>query len=156
MNALTRARKELSEVASKYAIRKAIREILLEHTDELEEMLRQQLMEGKMPGSRGREKKMTPRYRNELYAKKKASMNPVPGYKVPDLKLTGSLHKSITARINATSASFEVSDPDDEKMEYILRHWGQAFNLSRERWKKFTDEVVAPKLKAKILQRIKR
>ncbi|HEX5150058.1 MAG TPA: hypothetical protein VFW07_01350 [Parafilimonas sp.] len=43
--------------------------------------------------------KITPRYRNVRYAKKKAFLNPRPGLFTPDLKLTGALYKGLFALV---------------------------------------------------------
>ena len=154
-NALTNVKKELREVASDYAIRRAITQALREHAPDLEDELRAQLSEGRMPGSRGREKAIVPKYRNAQYEKKKHRMNPRPGLGTPDLKLSGELHKSLKARVKSSSVSFEITDTDSRKVEQVEKRWGDAFQLSKERWHAFNREVVGPELRRIILSKIR-
>lgn len=66
-----------------------------EHTGEAIELNKDQLLHG--IGEDGR--KLTPQYSNPLYAAKKASQNPLPGFGVPDLILSGDYTDNFEAKI---------------------------------------------------------
>lgn len=150
MNALQRLRRRLDSEFSQAAILKELAAILEDHEEELVALLRGQLEEGRMPGSRGREKKMFPRYQNELYARKKQQMNPKPGYKVPDLKLTGEFHESLGVETSSRGITFFSDHEPGRKLDKILERWGGALALSKERWRAFVDEYLEDALRARM------
>lgn len=153
MNALQRLRRRLDAEFGQQAILRELAQVLASHEAELVMLLREQLMEGKMPGSRGREKRIRPRYVNDIYARKKQGMNPKPGYKTPDLRKTGAFHRSITVETSVRGVAFDASD---KKKEELLDKYGNVLALSKERWAAFVDEYLEDELRTRLKHKAKK
>lgn len=122
---------------------KLIDESLNETTSDFEDIQRYQLTAGMT--STG--KNISPRYRSREYATAKHDMNPLPGYGVPDLKLTGSFHREID--VKAGRESFSIISRD-EKAPELERKYDNIFGLGGQFKKEYTQEKLAPALKKKI------
>ena len=153
MNALQRLRRRLDSEFGQQAILLELARLLASHEAELVLELREQLLEGRMPGSRMREKNIAPKYKNPRYAKKKQGMNPRPKYGVPDLKKTGAFHASITVETSPRAIAFDASD---EKKEKLLEKYGNVLALSKERWNAFIEEYLEGELRAALKQKARR
>lgn len=89
-----------------------IRESFESTKNELADFNRDQLNEGF--DSQGNRLK---KYRNKSYAIKKNSINPLPGLGNPDLRLTGSFHKSIFIEVVSDRIKFFASDKKAKMLE---------------------------------------
>lgn len=86
-----------------------VREIIIERSDDVEDLQRDQLLRGKT----NVEKNVAPRYRNPRYARKKQSMNPRAPNGVPDLKLTGRYHKKFKLKVQGSKGKLINTDKKD-------------------------------------------
>ncbi len=69
------------------------------------------------------------RYRSGAYAQMKAAMNPIPGFGVPDLLLTGQFYKSIFTEVRGDKV---LTDATDEKTQSLVNKYGEEiFGLNK-------------------------
>lgn len=83
------------------------------------------------------------KYRNPAYARKKNSMNPLPGLGNPDLKLTGSFHRGIVTKIESGKV---VIKSTDEKAQGLEAAYGKdkIFGLHPETKSQLINEKLRP------------
>src|SRR3990167_2822680 len=67
--------------------------------------------------------KISPKYRNPAYARKKAGMNSRPGYGTPDFKLTGQYHDSFFVEFMAKGFSIEVPASEADLDAKLAARW---------------------------------
>ncbi|MDP4151194.1 MAG: hypothetical protein Q8943_17440 [Bacteroidota bacterium] len=87
-------------------------------------------------------------YRNELYATMKHEMNPLPGFGVPDLRLTGAFYAGIRSVIQGDAV---VTESTDEKNTALVEKYGHLFGLSD----KFRQEYVNGSLRPRFRQKVR-
>jgi hypothetical protein len=82
------------------------------------------------------------RYRNPAYARKKNAMNPLPGFGVPDLLLTGAFYKGIYADVRGDKL---ILDSTDGKTPKLAKQYGEEiFGLNRSTKAEFIREDLRP------------
>lgn len=81
-------------------------------------------------------------YKSPKYATKKNSMNPLPGYGNPDLKLTGDFYSSIRADIDNDGLLISASDPKAPSLE--KKYGNRIYTLSES----FKPEYIVQLLPA--------
>jgi hypothetical protein len=92
-------------------------------------------------------------YRSGAYAVIKNRMNPVPGYGVPDLKLTGEFHREIYAEIRGDKV---IIDSVNEKTEALAKKYGEEiFGLNAESKTTLIEDVVRPQFMKKVRDKLK-
>lgn len=122
---------------------KLIDESLNETTSDFDNIQRDQLLSGK--ANTGKE--IEPLYRRRKYADAKHDMNPLPGYGIPDLKLTGSFHRGID--VKAGRESFNIISTDKKAIE-LEQKYSDIFGLGGKFKSEYIKEKLAPALKKKI------
>lgn len=122
---------------------KIIDESFRESSDEFEKKNRAQLVTGqdKQGG------KITPRYRNNKYARVKNELNPVPGLGVPDLKVTGAFHRGLRADLVGDTIKIESSD---RKNEWLEPKYSGIFGLGGQFKTEFISQDLRPAIHGKI------
>ncbi len=136
----------ITSLASKFRkidTQKVIDDCLHETTADFENIQRDQLLSGK--ANTGKE--IAPRYRRRKYADAKHDMNPLPGYGIPDLKLTGSFHRGID--VKAGRESFNIISTDKKAIE-LEQKYSDIFGLGGKFKSEYIKENLAPALKKKI------
>jgi hypothetical protein len=82
------------------------------------------------------------RYRNAAYAQKKNQMNPIPGFGIPDLLLTGAFYKGIYTEIRGSRV---IIDSTDEKTPKLARQYGEEiFGLDKSSKVELVREDLRP------------
>jgi hypothetical protein len=82
------------------------------------------------------------RYRSQAYARRKNQMNPLPGFGVPDLRLTGSFHRGLGAIVQENSTTLTS---DDSKADALAKKYGDIFGLSPQKLAEYRG-VLQPKV----------
>lgn len=83
------------------------------------------------------------KYQNRAYARKKNSLNPLPGIGNPDLKLTGAFYRGISATVQGGQVIVKSSD---EKAQELEAKYGKdkIFGLSPEEKSLFISQKLKP------------
>lgn len=81
-------------------------------------------------------------YRSVKYATMKNSMNPVPGYGNPDLKLTGAFYDAIRADID--EEGFLVYSTDDKSNSLEDKYGNEIWTLGEDALKGYINEELSP------------
>lgn len=85
-------------------------------------------------------------YRSPVYAEVKNRMNPLPGFGVPDLKLTGAFYRGITAKV---SGELVITDSTDPKSADLQKKYGkEVFGLDGQYKGEFIREALRPEFGA--------
>lgn len=94
-------------------------------TDVFEVQQREQLKAGKTKTGAS----ISPRYQSNSYAARKAAINPLPGFGVPDLRLTGEFQRLID--VEAATDVFDIISKD-EKGAALENKYSDIFGLGGE------------------------
>ncbi len=94
-------------------------------TDVFEVQQREQLTAGKTKTGAP----ISPRYQSNSYASRKAAINPLPGFGVPDLRLTGEFQRLID--VEAAENVFDIISKD-EKGAALENKYADIFGLGGE------------------------
>lgn len=87
-------------------------------------------------------------YRNEVYAEIKHRLNPLPGFGVPDLKLTGAFYQATSASISGDRI---ITDSGDSKSAKLQAKYGkQIFGLSGVYKREYLNESLGPTFRKSI------
>lgn len=117
-----------------------IERIIAENLEFIEDLQTDQLEQG----LDGDGNQITPRYRSDTYARVKQFMNSKPPFGVPDLKLTGSFHRKIDARISGQKVIITSSD---QKTADLLAKYGEAIlYLNEQSLDRLKEELLLPEL----------
>lgn len=111
-------------------------------------LVREQLEQGR--GKDG--EKIEPKYRNSLYARKKAARNSAPGLGTPDLNDTGAYYRSITARAYATHFEIEATN---YKAKFLTPKYPTAIGLNVLSFRVLVRELVTPYLHIRLRELLK-
>jgi len=122
MNAIQLLKRRLLSIPIELMIRDAAEA----NKDVIEDMNSQQLLKGTYTSGRD----ITPTYRNPIYAAAKQFMNARPKPGVPDIKLTGAYHESITATVTGGGISMEATDEKAQDLED--KYGNELIGLSEE------------------------
>lgn len=81
-------------------------------------------------------------YRSEAYAEMKHSMNPLPGFGIPDLRLTGAFYRGTSVSISGQKV---IIDSSDEKSADLQEKYGEEiFGLSGVYKREYLNESLGP------------
>lgn len=122
--------------------------IVAEIQDKITDLNKDQLMQG----LDGTGQKLTPKYSRVRYARAKNSVNPLPGYGTPDLKLTGKFYSNFF--VTAKKGVFEVDSSDEKRDKLALKYGKDIFLLTKENEDKINFEEIYPKLLEWILSQL--
>ena len=122
---------------------KIIDESFQENSDKFEAKNRAQMLTGQ--NKQG--DKISPRYRNNKYARVKNEMNPAPGLGVPDLKITGAFQRSLRADLVGDTIKIESTD---RKNEWLEPKYRGIFGLGGEFKSAFISQDLRPVIHSKI------
>ncbi len=142
-NPFTALRQRLERVDMSAATRRAAEAA----EDDLADLNREQLLSGSGADS----KRLRPIYSSDYYARKKHALNPLAGYAIPDLKLTGAFHKSIRAAAGGAGITFVASD---EKAEHLLPKYAPVLGLTYASIAK-AREIIKPELRREFRRQIR-
>jgi hypothetical protein len=94
------------------------------------------------------------KYRSSAYAKKKNQMNPLPGIGNPDLRLTGSFYRGISATVQSGVLKVSSSDP---KAKILAANYdnNKIFGLNDEEMNDFVNGKVTPVFQKNIVDNLK-
>lgn len=87
-------------------------------------------------------------YKSEAYAEMKNIQNPLPGFGVVDLRLTGDFYAGIKTTVSGEKVTTESSDP---KNDQLVEKYGPVFGLSDRYRREYLNEGLRPVFKGKIL-----
>ena len=131
---------QLYEAFSQVKLREDLPELIRENGTAMAELVEDQLQGGKL--STGNP--IQPAYANAYYAKKKASMNSLPGYGIPDLKVTGDYYAGIGVAIKSEDEYDIESDVDYANNASITQYGEELLALSDDNKQVFCDETLSP------------
>lgn len=128
--------------------------IVAEIQDKITDLNKDQLMQG----LDGTGQKLKPKYSRVRYARAKNSVNPLPGYGTPDLKLTGKYYTSLYVVANNDN-TFEINSDRTEKGFDLAGHLEEKYGenhllLTKENEDKINFEEIYPKLLEWILSQL--
>jgi hypothetical protein len=110
-------------------IKKADTDNIIEETMEEAAPLITDRQKDQMLGGINSEGKKIGRYRSPAYAAMKSRMNPIPGFGIPDLRLTGDFYKGIYTEVRGDKI---ITDSVDEKTQDLADKYGEEiFGLSK-------------------------
>lgn len=141
MNAFTRLKQQLQSIP----IQQIIQVAAVQQKAVIEDMNAEQLEQGKTAAGHD----ISPEYANSAYAAKKQFMNSKPKPNVPDLKLTGAFHRSITAHFDATGITLHATDPKAEALQE--KYSSSIIGLSDESIADLQHGYIAPEAQDLIL-----
>lgn len=139
-NAVSRITKKLSEPPKRFVLKRNLRTI--------EKLERKRLLRGERTDG----KKITPKYRNNSYAKKKASKNSKPGFGTPDLKLTGKAHKSLTASFEGNKVVTRFTASDDYIKQLPIKYENAVGEVSNATTQEVLKENIVPSILKELLK----
>ena len=94
--------------------------------DNINKLNREQLEKG--INSEGQ--KITPKYKSDVYAKRKQKLNSLPSFGTPDLKITGNLHDEIGVIVEGRDVFINSFDP---KVKFkSIKQYDNLFGLTKE------------------------
>lgn len=97
---------------------------------------------------------LSPMYRSQAYADFKESLNPKPGYGIPDLFVTGEFYNSIQIKVNPSQFTFTIFS-ENSKAPKLERKYGQnIYGLNEENKQYFGNEIIRPKIVAEFKKQI--
>lgn len=129
--------RDLQKLDTNAAIDQALKETV-DDKEFFEDQVRKQLTAGfDKKGSRLRP------YKSKKYAERKHSMNPVPGFGNPDLKLTGKFHRGLFAR--SSRDVIEITSADSKAGQLIKKYPG-ALGLGGQYKQAFIKDHLRPSL----------
>jgi len=139
MNAIQKLLKKLERVP----VRNFIEDAARDSADKIADLNREQLNKGF--GADG--EKITPKYRNNQYAKKKFASNPKPGLGTPDLKNKGDFQKGIDVGVSSVGIQFEANDV---KSTRLLFKYGEVVGLSPASVVKLQRQILLPRIQTNL------
>jgi hypothetical protein len=83
------------------------------------------------------------KYRNPAYARRKNAMNPLPGFGIPDLKLSGAFHRQVYAETRGDKVILDSTDPKTQKL--VDKYGEEIFGLNKVSKIEFIKESLRPK-----------
>lgn len=113
-------------------------EVVVATKEEMAKLNVEQLAEGQ--DSEG--KKLSPKYRNRSYARKKNQMNLTPGFGNPDLILTGAFTEKLSVAVSGQSFSF--SSGDSKRPDLVSKYGDNIFGLNEKQQQYYNEEVFLP------------
>jgi hypothetical protein len=87
-------------------------------------------------------------YQNEVYAEMKHSMNPLPGFGVPDLRLTGAFYRATSVTVSGQSV---ITNSSDSKSAELQAKYGkEIFGLNGVYKREYLNESLGPVFRSSI------
>ena len=111
----------------------AIHTAMLRNRDKAANILREQLEGGESA------KGMIGKYKDADYAQMKFEMNPRPGYRNVDLKLTGSFHDKIRASVTEDELTFNSFD--SKTQDLVKKYSAAILDLNGQNMSTFAEEI---------------
>lgn len=139
---------QLYEAFSKVKLREDLPDIILENGTAMAELVEGQLQQGKTAASVS----ITPSYANQYYAKKKFTMNSLPGYGIPDLKLTGDYYQGIGVAIKSED-EYDIESDVDYAGKLNEQYGDETLALSEESKQVYCDDTLGPAIANYILEK---
>jgi hypothetical protein len=118
----------------------AATESIKENSREYLNMNKDQMKKGEMPNGT----LIKPRYSLDWYAHMKEQMNPLPGFKNPDLKLTGQFHLGMFMKVEGEDIIVGSSDSKADDLEKKYGSSSSIYGLNAENESTFTNDFVMP------------
>lgn len=140
---------QLYEAFSNVRLREDLPELIRENGTVMAELVEGQLIQGKDATGES----ITPSYANKYYSKKKFSMNSLPGYGIPDLKVTGDYYKGIGVAIKSEDEYDIESDVPYALNPSISQYGDNLLALSDDNKQVFCDQTLAPAIANYILEK---
>lgn len=139
MNAISELKDRLVEYRNSL-LEQFIRDIIEDNLDFIADLNTDQLERG----VDGTGNNIEPTYRNPVYARLKQRLNSRPGLGIPDLKLTGSFHRKINAKLQGKVVTL---DSTDSKTADLLAKYGDVIlQLNEESVEVLREELMLPEL----------
>lgn len=82
------------------------------------------------------------KYQNETYAEMKHSMNPQPGFGVPDLKLAGAFYRATSVTVGGQSIKIDSSDSKSAELQ--AKYGKEIFGLNGVYKREYLNESLGP------------
>lgn len=93
------------------------------------------------------------KYRNPIYARKKAAMNPKPGLGNPDLKLTGRFYRGIRADVE--DGQIHVYSTDSKDPDLVEKYGSDIYGLGPVKGQEYVDNHLQPSFQGLIREKLK-
>ena len=87
-------------------------------------------------------------YQSEIYAEMKHSMNPLPGFGVPDLKLTGAFYRATSVSVG--SQTLKIDSSDSKSTELQAKYGKEIFGLNGVYKREYLNESLGPVFRSSI------
>lgn len=84
------------------------------------------------------------RYASNSYAARKHAINGLPGFGVPDLKLTGAFYKGWKVKVSGNK--FEINSTDPKTPDLIRNYGEDIFGLQPIKKMQYSSETMQPEL----------
>lgn len=91
-------------------------------------------------------------YRSEQYAQFKNSMNPLPPFRVPDLRLTGAFYGGM--KLDISGDKFNITSTDSKTPELVEKYGEDIFGLSEESAQMAKEEVTMPAFRKRAREKL--
>lgn len=139
---------QLYEAFSQVNLREELQVLILENGTAMAELVEGQLTQGKTAANVS----IAPSYANQYYAKKKFSMNSLPGYGIPDLKLSGEFYAGIGVAIKS-SDEYDIESDVDYAGKLNQQYGDETLALSDENKQVYCDDTLGPAIANYILEK---
>lgn len=140
---------QLYEAFSNIKLREDLPEMIRENGTAMAELVETQLEGGKLStGS-----PIAPAYAQGYYAQKKAAMNSLPGYGIPDLKLSGEYYAGIGVAIKSEDEYDIESDVEYANNPSIAQYGNDLLALSDENKQVYCDGTLGPAISKYIAEK---
>lgn len=96
----------------------------------------------------------SPDYASEKYAEYKNQSNPVPGFGVPDLFITGDYYNSIQMTVNASQYNITTYSQGVSYAPKIEKKWDRNYGLDPENTAYFSAEILKPKIIGELVKEL--
>lgn len=140
---------QLYEAFGSVNLREDLQVLILENGSAMAELVESQLEGGKLSTGNS----ITPSYASGYYATKKNAMNSLPGYGVPDLKVTGDYYAGIGVAIKSEDEYDIESDVDYANNASIAQYGQETLALSDDNKQVFCDDTLGPAISKYITEK---
>ncbi|MDR2775626.1 MAG: hypothetical protein LBC19_12970 [Tannerella sp.] len=139
---------QLIERLKAFDVRQSCIDVVRENGDAIVAVNQEQLQMGqKKDGSK------VGWYRSEQYAQFKNSMNPLPPFRVPDLRLTGAFYAGM--KLDIAGDSFVISSSDSKAPDLVEKYGEEILGISEEGAQLVKEEITMPAMRKKTKEALK-
>lgn len=131
---------QLYEAFAGVNLREDLQILILENGTAMAELVESQLIQGKLSTGNS----IAPSYASGYYATKKEEMNALPGYGIPDAKVSGDLYAGIGVAIKSEDEYDIESDVEYANNPSILQYGEELLALSDDNQQVFCDDTLGP------------